>query len=249
LGKKYSEVKHEDKFHEALSNAWDRVEPYALPVGIAVCVLLLGATAWLFISQYQTSSLEKPWAERFEIGRRYADTDEANAKEQTKRLLAELEAFVQKHQGTEVAAITLLEIARTHLTLADIERGKDPDAVRDHLKRAASAAEQFIADSPSHPHLAQACYDAGKARLDLGEHERAARHFEEAQQKTDVVFLAALARLQAGLCYEKLGETDKARQAFEAVRDSKGPDDRPTWCADQAEYHLARLRRAPTKGS
>ncbi|GAF86979.1 unnamed protein product, partial [marine sediment metagenome] len=151
MGKKYSEVKHEDKFHEALSNAWDRVERYALPVGITVCVLLLGAVAWMFISQYQTSSLEKPWAERFEIGRRYADTDDTDAKEQTKRLLAELEAFVQKHQGKGVAAITLLEIARTHLTLADIERGKDTDAVKDHLKRAASAAEQFIADFPSHP--------------------------------------------------------------------------------------------------
>ena len=245
---KYSEVKHEDKFHEALSRAWERIEPYALRAGIAVGALLVAAAAWLYVAQRRTSSQEQPWAERFEIGRRYADLEGDDAIEQTTKLLAELEAFAQKHQGRPVAAVTLLEVARAHLGLADAERAKDPDAAAEHLQRAAAAAEQFIADFPDHPHIAHAHYDAGKARLDLGKHAQAAAHFERAME-SDVEFLAALARLQAGLCYEKLGELAKARMAFEAARDSKGADDRPTWCAEQAEHHLARLRRSVAEGS
>jgi len=247
LGKKYSEVKHEDKFHEALSKAWDHVQGYALPAGIAAGLLLVSVIVWMVVAQHRRSGIERVAAERFEIGRRYADidtSDEQKAKEQSAKQLAELEDFAARHQGSDVAAVTLLEVARQHLTLAEAVRGTDPDAAEDHLKRAAKAAEQFLADYPEHPHVAQAHYDAGKARLDLKQYERAARHFEEARH-TDIAFLATLAQFHAGLCYEKSGELAKARAAFETVRDSKGFDGYPTWCADQAEFHLTRLGRTP----
>jgi len=252
LGKKYSEVKHEDKFHEALSHGWERVQRYVVPAGIAVLAVLVAATVWMFIAQHRTSGRERAWAERFEIGHRYATNlpdDEAEAKEQTRKLLAELEDFARKHQGRDAAAITLLEVARTHLALAGGEQGKDDSAAKDHLQRAAAAAELFLEHYPGHPYAAAAHYDAGKARLDLGNTEEALTHFDAARQGSDVAFLRALAGLQAGLCYEKLGRIDKAREAFETVRDSKGPDDRPTWCAQQAEYHLARLRRGASQES
>ena len=246
---KYSEVKHEDKFHEALSNAWHRVERYVLPVGIGVLVVLGLAAVWMAVARHRTSGADRPWAERFELGQRYADVDEEDSKEQTRKLLAELGSLIDKHRGEPVAAITLLEVAQSHLGLASAERDENPDAATDHLKRAAKAAEQFTADFADHPLLALAHYEAGKARLDLKQYERAAQHFEDAHERSDTPFLKALARLQAGLCYEQRGEVDKARQAYEAVRDNKGADGRRTWCADQAEYHLARLRRQPPRGS
>ena len=241
---KYSEVKHEDKFHEILSHAWTKVERYAVPAGFGVLALLVIATIWIFLARHHIATGEKPWTERFEIGERIANDDTLDDDKKADALLAELTAFAHTYQGKPAAAITLLELAQTHLALAKPQGGQPPQSQREHLEKAAQAAEQFAADFPNHTLIALAHYEAGKARLDLGQHDAAADHFEQARGST-IAFLAALARLEAGRCYEKLGQLDKARQAYEAVRDDK----MGAWCADQAEFHLTRLQRTPKKGS
>lgn len=247
---KYSEVKHDDKFHEALSHAWDKMQPYALHVGIAAGLVLALAAVWMVVARRDTSSAERPWAERYAISRRYIDAfDEENSAEQSRKLLGELDAFVDEHRGTSAAAITLLEVAQQHLNHAEDARLHDADKADDDLKRAAKAAEQFVADYADHPLLPVAQFTAGKARLDLEEYAKAGEHFARAAAATDVPFLKTLAQLHEALCHEKAGEVAKARAAFETVRDSKGPDGQPTWCAEQADYHLTRLRREPAQGS
>lgn len=246
---KYSEVKHDDKFHEALSKAWDRMQPYALHAGVAVGVVLVVAAVWMAVARHRTSSADEPWAERHTISRRFLDAvDETNSEEQSRKLVAELEAFVETRRGSPAAAITLLQMAQRQLDLADNERPRDATKAKEHLARAAKAAEQFVADFPDHPLLPYAHFTAGKARLDHEDYTEAAKHFAAAEA-TEVAFLKALTQLHKGLCYEKLGQLDQARAAYTTVRGSKGPKGQPTWCAEQADYHLARLRGEPAKGS
>lgn len=245
MGKmKYSEVKHEDKFHEILSSVWGKLEPYTLSAGLAAIALLAIAAVWMVVARHHTATGEKPWIERFEIGERIGRSDKLDDEEKAKELLGELTALARTYQGQPAAAITLLEVAQSHLALGRRHDGTASKDSREHLEKAAQAAEQFVADFPDHPLVALAHYEAGKARLDLAQYEGAADHFEQAR-KSPIAFLAALARLHEGRCYEKLGRLDKARQAYEAVRDDK----MAAWCADQAEFHLTRLRRTPQKGS
>lgn len=245
MGKmRYSEAKHDDKFHEALSAAWERAEPYLLPVGIAVGALLVVIAVWMVASRYHTATGEKPWIERFDLSQQLAQSDEPDPEAQATRVLDALNTLVKNYQGHDAAAITLLELAQGHLGLASARSSDDPKAATSHLEQAAQAAEQFIADHPDHPLVPLAHYDAGKAHLDLGHFDPAADHFERARA-TRITFLAALARLQAGLCYEKTGQLDKARQAYQALR----TDATAAWCAEQAEFHLAKLKRSAHKGS
>lgn len=238
---KYSEVKHPDKFAEALSRLWQKVERYIAPAGIAMAVGLLAVAAWLVASRVFADRSDRPWEDRYRLAEEFAGSARDDGERVSEPLLAKLGDFVQQHRGRPVAAITLLELAQGHLLRAAALRDDKPSDARGHLQKAAAAAEQFVADFPAHPQIALAHYQAGKARLELGEWERAAERFEKAST-SQVAALAALAKWQAGYCYEQLGRLEEARMKYEELR----MDPLAGWCAEQAEFALAQLgRRSP----
>jgi len=238
---RYSEVKHPDKFAEVLSKLWQKAERYIVPVGIAMVVGLLAVAAWLVASRVFADRSDQPWEERYRLAEEFASSARDDGERVTDPLLAKLGDFVQQHRGRPVAAITLLELAQGHLLRAAALRDDKLAEARQHLQKAAAAAEQFVADFPAHQQIALAHYQAGKARLDLREWERAAEHFEKAST-SQVAALAALAKWQAGYCYEQLGRLDQARMKYEELR----VDPLAGWCAEQADFALAQLgRRAP----
>ncbi|MBL7222709.1 MAG: tetratricopeptide repeat protein [Candidatus Brocadiae bacterium] len=245
----YKDVKHPDKFHELLSHAWARMEPYALQAGIAVLALVAVATVWFVVARQRAASLEKPWAQAFDIQRRASDalaTARTDADRETieEQVLADLAALAREQARRPVAALALIELSQAQFRRGHLRRTQDPDAARDRFRAAAEAAEQFLADFPNHGLRALAAYNAGKARLELREYPRAVQHFQQAHD-APIRSLAALARWHTARCQERLGQLDAARQAYEALRN----DPWAGWCAQQAQWRLSQLQSRPTQGS
>ena len=246
MGKhKYSEVKHADKFAEALGRLWQKIERYVVVFGGAALVLLVVSAIWIAVARRHAARVDKPWEDRFELARRYAtkSREEAGAAATTAKLLEEMRELAAAHPGGPVAAITLLEASEGYFRLASSQGTEKPDAARENYKRAADVAEQFAADFPDDPLVTLAHYDAGRARLELAEYERAAKHLEQAAQSPHRS-LAVLAQWEMAYCYERLGRLDDARRAYESLRDDKMAG----WCAEQAEFQLAQLGRLPSRG-
>jgi len=212
-------------------------------VGIVMVGVALVAGLWVAFSGLFGGRAERSWEERFQLAE-----EAAKALDTTERLgdslLVKMKEFTQKHQGTAAAAVTLLELADAENRRAEGLRDEKPKDARGAFEKAASAAGQFIADFPAHPDVALAEYAAGRARLGLQEWERAAEHFEKAS-RSQVAALAALARLQAGYCYEQLGRLAQARLKYEELRSE--PLELAGWCAEQAKFALAQLGRRPSK--
>jgi len=240
----YSEIKHPDKFAEALSNAWERVEPYALRVCLGAIGLLVLAGVWIALSRRGAARAEEPWAEHFEIARDFADAGAESADARDEQLATKMADLVAKYPAKPIAAITLLELTQWNFRRATTRRRDDAKAARGLFEDAANAAEQFIADFPDHRYLTLACFEAGKARLELGEYERAAQHFGQASQSL-MRYLAVQAKWHRAFCLEKLGRADEARPIYETLRD----DPTAGWCAEQAEFQLAQLGQQPSKKS
>jgi len=241
---RYSEVKHADKFAEGLSAVWHRLERYILPALIVAGACLVLTVAWFVVARLFGGSGEAAWEERFELAQEAAARAKDEPEGGSDKLLDRMSAFVQKHQGAPAAAVTLLELAQGHNRRAAALRDESPKAAREHLQKAANAAEQFIADFPDQrpAALAIAHYEAAKARMELGEWERAADHYEKATA-AGLPALAAMARWQAGYCYEQLGRLDQARLKYEELR----ADPAAGWCGEQADFALAQLGRRPAK--
>jgi predicted negative regulator of RcsB-dependent stress response len=236
LGKRrYKEVKQDDKFHEALSAFWAKVQPYLVPVGIVAGVILVVAAIWLFIVRRQAPGRDAPWAKLYEITK----PPQGEAAKTPEEQLEELAEFAREHQREPVAARALFDLARRHFSTGALRRETDLDAARAHFEKSASFAEQLTADFPEHHLVAVAYFEAGKARLELGQYEEATPHFERAAQARVSPYLAALAQWQAARCYQELGDFEKARQALEAVRENQMAG----WVAQQAEFQLAQLDR------
>jgi len=239
---RYSEVKHPDKFAEALAAIWGRCERFALPAGIAMAVGLAAIILWLVGTRLFAGRGDAAWHERFELAQEAAAAARDSGQGVTDELLAKMADFVRRHPRHPAGAVTLLELAQGHMRRAAMLRAEKPDEAKAHLEKAASAGEQFVADFPDHRYVALAHYEAGKARFDLGQWERAAEHFEKASA-SQVPTLAALAKWQAAICYEKLGRIEPARLKYEELR----VDPLAGWCAEQAEFALAQLGRRPAE--
>ena len=234
--KKYSEVKHADKFYEALSAWWLKVEPHAWLIAIAMTGLLLVVAVWLGVSHYYTARHDRPWVRLFELKESASARSDEGAEPNAPQALDKLAGLAAEYQGRPVAAMALLDLTERQFDVAAGQQEDDPKAAAAHFKRAAGAAEQFIADFPDHPLLGLAEYQAGKARFALKEYDRAAEHFDKARA-AGIGFLAVLAGWHAGRCYEHLGRVDEARRAYEAVRDNRAAG----WCGELAESRLAQL--------
>jgi tetratricopeptide (TPR) repeat protein len=246
---RYKDVKHPDKFAEALSNAWTKVEPYVIPAGITILVVIAIAFVWVTFGQRWANRHEAPWAKAFEVQRTAtaavanAQTDEARAQAEEKAL-ADLGAVAHEYARRPVAAVALLDLAQGHYRLGDRDRTDKPDASRDHFQKAAAAAEQFLADFPDHGLAAVAAYEAGKARFELRDYARALEHFLKVQAPAFPSFVA-LAQWHAARCYEHLGQADAARRIYEALRN----DPWAGWCGQQAQWRLTQLPPASSTGS
>ncbi len=242
---RHSEVKHADKFAEVLHAVWEKVERYVVRVGLVVTAGVIVFGAWLLISHLFAGSSDQAWEDHFQLVRDLS-AEAAKAPEDSDavadRYLVKLREFVDTHRGDPAAAIALLELAQGHARRAAALREEKPTEARKQTEEAAGAAERFIADFPDHRDIAIARYEAGKARLELGEWERAADHFEKAAG-SKIPLLDAMARLMAGYCYEQLGRLDQARLTYEKVR----VDPLAGWCAEQADFALAQLGRRPAK--
>ena len=250
--KKYSEIKHADKFYEALSKYWAKVERYVWPAGIVMGVLLVVVAVWLLFGGQAGSRGDQAWARLFEIREAFRPETEESLERVSAQSIEKLASLAKEYQGRPVAAVALLYLTQGNYGMAVAKREENLKAltpeimkfVQDRFTRSAEAAEQFVADFPKHSLVGLAQYDAGKARLELGDIERAADHFAKANESNTVAFLKVLAGWHAARCYENLGQLDKARQAYEAVRS----DRMAGWCADLAEFRLARLGSSAPRG-
>jgi len=237
---RYSEVKHPDKFIETLAGVWKKIERYAIPASIAAVVIVVGIGIWILLARHYATVLERPWEERFEImSEMIAHRGEPEGQE---TYLGKLAEFASRHRGKPVEAVTLLEVAEGYLGVAARKRLSDAEAAQRLLRKAAEAAEQFIADFPDHRHVALAHYQAACAYLDLGDLEKAAKHFEHAAA-SPIRYLATLARLHLANCRQRLGDYDEARRLYQALRD----DPNAGWCGDQARFQLAQLAARASK--
>jgi tetratricopeptide (TPR) repeat protein len=244
MGKhKYSEVKHPDKFAETLDKVWQKAQPYVLPIGILMAIALVLAIGWLILSRHFGGRTDRQWAGLFEASKGLTAESDDPLEPVNEKALGKLAAFANQFRAQPAAALALWEVAQEEFRLADARRDEDADAAKKHLEKAAEAAERFIADFPNHPYVAFAQYEAGKARLELGDPERAAKHFKQARE-AKLRYPAVLAQWHEAFCYEQLGRLDEARRIYESLRD----DQTAGWCAMQAEFQLAQLGRAPAKG-
>ena len=260
-----SEVKKPDKFLETLTAAWSKAEPYALRVGLAAGALLAIIGIWIAIGRGGGRRDDAAWAKHFALGQKAgraaaeAETDEDRQKV-TQQLLADMKALVEEYDGQPVAAATLLETSQLELGLAGRARTDAPAEAKEHFRRAAEAAEKFLTTFPAEHALAPlAAYNAGNARLQLEDYQTAAKHFArcggvvgapgsvrvEPHGGSPIAALAALARLHTARCYEKLGRTADARRLYQTLRKDRWAG----WAAQQAEYRLSQLDKAPPKGS
>lgn len=234
---RHSDAKHPDKFIESLAGLWHKSERYVIRAGIVMIAVIVIAGAWLALSSLFAGRSERPWEERFQLAE-FAAKAQEGPEGIGPSLFEKMKDFAQRHQGTPAAAITLLELAEAENRRAEALASNQPKDSRAAYERAAAAAEQFIADFPAHPEAALGYYAAARARMGLGEWERAAEHFERAA-RSPVLALGALAKLQAGYCYERLGRVAQARLKYEELRAERLAG----WCADQAEFALAQLGR------
>jgi len=239
---RYRDVKHADKFIETLSEYWAKAEPYVIRVGIVMGVAIVAVGLWLLGTRLFGDRSDASWEERFQMMEEAVHNAPADPEAAGSKILAKMDEFAAEHRGEPATAVTLLELAQGHERRAAGLRDEKPKEAREELQKAASAAEQLIADFPGFRHVATAHYEAGKARLELGEWERAAEHFEKAAA-APIPSLAALAKWQAGYCYEQLGRLAQARLKYEELR----VDPAAGWCAEQAEFALAQLGRRPPK--
>jgi hypothetical protein len=244
-----SEVKKPDRFVETLTPLWEKAEPYALRVGIGLTVVLVLVGIWAVVRRGSDERSAAVWARHFAIRqkargalRQAADPDERDRI--ADQLTADLLAFAKEQRRTPAAAIALLEVSQEEFSLADQKRTTEPEAAKSHLTKAAEAAEQFLETFREHRLAPLAAYTAGCARLELGDHRAAATHFEGAQA-CPVGIIAALARLHAGHCYEKLGRIADAERLYDELR----KDPWAAWAAQQAEFRLSQIRAAPPDGS
>jgi len=239
---RYRDVKHADKFAETLSALWVKAEPYVIRAGTVLGVATAAVGLWLLASSLFGGRGDTSWEARFEMIEKATRDAPSDPEAAGSRMLAKMDEFAAEHRGEPAAAITLLELAQGHQRRAAALRDDKPQEAREELAKAAGAAEQLLADFPDFRHAATAHYEAGKARLELGEWERAAEHFEKAAT-APIPSLAALAKWHAGYCYERLGRLAQARLRYEEVR----ADTAAGWCAEQAEFALAQLgRRSPS---
>jgi len=243
----YSEVKHDDKFHATLTKWWEKLEPHLLHIGLAAGGVLLLALIWMLVASGSRAANDEPWAERAAIERE-EDLTQADR-------LEKLAALVQKYSGEPVAALTQLEIAQGYNAQGneksmppayEAEKPEEKTAreaeAKQAYQKAAAAAEQFLADFPEHSLAAVAAFEAGKARLALGEPKAALPHFEKAAA-SKVLYLAALAQWHAARCHQALGDTESARSAYQRVIDNK----QAGFLVAQAQYDLARLDEQPVR--
>lgn len=258
MGKrKHSEIKHADKVHEALTAIWTKLDPYVWPgaIGMGILLVLIGL---LFLIGTGSSGPDKAWADLFEIRDTYMPRgEEASVLEFDKNAqtyVDKLAALCDRQRSRPVAAIALLDLAqacsglggglreRTAVTpgMAREDMEKNESAAHTLFVNSAKAAERFIADFPRHTLLPLAYYEAGKARYELGEYAPAAEHFDQARARFAIAFPKALAAYHAGRSYERTGHIEKARHAYEAVREEKLAG----WCLDLAEFRLAQLGAA-----
>jgi len=244
LGKhhKYSEVKHPDPFVAGLAEFWRKGEPYIIRAGIVSAIVVVGIAVWFGVSEFFTGRGDRPWEERFKLAEEFATKAQSDPEAVGDKLLEKMGEFTREHQGQPAAAVTLLELAQWQLRTGVSRRDEKPKEARAHFEKAAAAAEQFVADFPRHRHVGLAYYEAGKARMELEEWERAVQHFEKATE-SPVHIVAALARWGAAYSYEQLGRLDQARDRYEALR----VDPLAGWCTEQAEFALAQLGRTPPK--
>jgi tetratricopeptide (TPR) repeat protein len=258
--RKHSEIKHADKVHEALTAFWAKLDPYVWPGAIVMGVLLALIGLWLLFGS-RSSSGERAWADLFEIRDTYMPRgEEATVLEfdqNARTYVDKLAALTNDYRGRPVVAVALLDLAqacsglggglreRNSVTpdLTPEEREQNDKAAHDLFVRAAQAAERFIADFPRHTLLALAYYEAGKARYELGEYAPAAEHFDQARARFATAFPKALAAYHAGRSYERTGHIEKARRAYEAVREERLAG----WCGDLAEFRLAQLGTVATQ--
>lgn len=239
---RHSEVKHPDKFAETLSALWAKSERYIVRIGIGMGIGTLAIAVWFGISSLLAGRSDRPWEQRFQLAEEAERQAQDDPEAVSDKFLAKMDDFAHDNRGEAAAAVTLLELAQGHARRAASLRDEKPKEARDHLQKAAGAAEQFIADFPDHRHVATAQYEAGKARFDMGEWERAAEHFEKAAA-SQVPSLVAMAKWHAGYCYEQLGRLDQARRKYEELRNQPLAG----WCAEQADFALAQLGRRPPK--
>jgi len=242
----YKEVKHDDRFHEALSGVWAKYGAYIWGAGLAMGVLLVVVIVWVAVSRLYAGRRDRPWVERFELRQSLRAAPLQGVSEQeAARYLAKMNDLAREYRGRSVAALTLLELAQEHFGIASGKRDTDPKAAKEHLEEAVGAAERLVADLPDHAFAPLAHFEAGKALFELRQYERAAQHFEQARA-CEIDYVSALAALHAGRCYERLGRLDDARRAYESVRNNKMAG----WCGDQAEFQIAELdRRAARRTS
>ncbi len=237
---RHRDVKHADKFAETLSAIWVKIEPYVIRVGVVVGLGVAAVGLWLLASSLFGGRGDTSWEARFQMIEEATREAPADPEAAGAKMLAKMDEFAVEHRGKPAAAITLLELAQGHQRRAASLREEKPKEAREELAKAAGAAEQLLADFPDFRHAATAHYEAGKARLELGEWERAAEHFEKAAA-APIPSLAALAKWHAGYCYEQLGRLAQARLQYEELR----VDPMAGWCAEQAEFALAQLGRRP----
>jgi len=238
---KYSEVKHPDKFALTLSKLWAKSERVVIWCGLAMGCALAVIIVWIVAARLFGGRSDAAWEERVKLAEEASELSRDDLKS-GETLLAKMSDLARNYQGDPAAALTLLELAQGHLATAEARQADAPKEAKEHLEKAAAAAEQFVADFPNHRLVALAHYAAGKARLDLGEAERAAAHLDKASQ-SDIPALATLAQWHAAYCHRQLGRVDEARAIYERIR----LDPMAGWCAEQADFALAELGRLPAK--
>jgi tetratricopeptide (TPR) repeat protein len=236
----YSEVKHDDKFHESLARLWGRIEPYMLHVGIAAGAVIVIAAIWMLLVRSESAAKGEPWARHFAIMKQTGVDPE--------KQIEDYAALASDYEGHPVAAMALIEAAQGYFKLGTDkslappgaekpeDKAKRTEEARQFFQKAAAAAEKVLEAYPDYPRSDVAAFEAGKARFALEEHERALPHFEAAAA-SKVLHLAAQAQWHAARCHQALGNIEAARAAYEHVKDNQ----HASYMRAQAEFDLARL--------
>ncbi len=196
-----------------------------IAVGFAIAIAI-GVPVYLY-SQKGTNDFNEVWSRVYQINYELAVAQNEGPQEKTEAIegaISEYTFLKDNLSMTDATPWLLLELGN-----AQYKAKKHDEAITTY--------REFIARFGKHPLVPIISQSLGYVLEEKGQLEEAVGLFEKIANAPESTYLKAQVKLDAGRCYEKLGQLDSAVAAYKDVTGSFPESS----CAKMAEYRLEDL--------
>jgi len=191
----------------------------------AIVALVIAVGIFLYFKRQREN--EEAWTRLSQVNTEFAMASMKGEQEESKVAARAIEDY--KRIGEELGKTQATPWITFRIAAILHSQGKHDEAIKTY--------KQILVEYPQHYLVLPARLALGYAYEETSKPEEAVVRFEEAA-KSDVKAVKAVARLDAGRCYEKLGKRDSAERAYRDVVDLAPSTE---W-AETARYRLACLK-------